>query len=190
MNEYITVDNIFRYKNQNLKIGVLGGSFDPAHYGHIHIATKASESLRLDEIWFSISPQNPTKPKHKYEYDERKKMLSDLISKFTSFKILEVESNLGINITSKLFSYLNQELPQIKFYFIMGLDIAAKLESWEGFEKLINLVELVIFSRGGYIVDEEIAKLLNKYPNIKYIQVDEVEISSTQIRNKEQDNDK
>ncbi len=186
MNNFITLNNLNQYQNQSLKIGILGGSFDPPHLGHLHLARSAFARLNLDEIWFSLSPQNPTKPAHKYPYKSRRAMLNRLLQSDSKFKVLEIELELGLNTTSKLFEYLNTRLKNIRFYFLMGLDLVTQIEKWEGFEELEAMVELVFFSRGGYKHTNKIHDLLVRYQNIKFIKIDEINISSTQIKSAEQ----
>ena len=81
MNNIVTFSRLKLYKNQNIKVGILGGSFDPAHFGHIYIASKALELLNLDEVWFAIAAQNPWKPLHKYSVEDRILKLKSLILK-------------------------------------------------------------------------------------------------------------
>ncbi|MDX1917371.1 MAG: nicotinate (nicotinamide) nucleotide adenylyltransferase [Rickettsiaceae bacterium] len=187
MTKIISINNLNLYQKQSFKIGILGGSFDPPHFGHIHIAKMALEHLDLDEIWFSISPQNITKPKHRYNYSERKKQVLSQIEKYNKFKILELEYELGIIYTSDLFEFLTQRLRDTKFYFIMGADLVTQIESWSYFEKLCSLTTLVFFSRGGYKANiSKLESLMKKYINIKYIETDEVNVSSTQIKEQQE----
>ncbi|NDB84418.1 MAG: nicotinic acid mononucleotide adenylyltransferase [Alphaproteobacteria bacterium] len=190
MNKIITINTLDRYKKQTqkqgLKIGILGGSFDPPHEGHLHIASNALTKLLLDEVWFSIATQNILKPLHKYNYEERESKLLSLTQKYDKYKIVEIEKELGIIYTADLFEFLTKTLPEIKFYFIMGADLIEQIQSWTLFDKLYNLVELVFFSRGGYKAEQAFKMLSSEYKAIKFIEIDEMSISSSAIRKQEE----
>lgn len=188
LNNILNLDTLNSYRNQSLKIGILGGSFDPAHKGHIHIATNAINKLSLDEIWFALSPQNPMKPAHKYSYVARLKKLGEIISVDERFKILTIEKDLAINLTADLFSYLKESLPKNEFVFIVGSDLVSQLEKWEKFDQLLDLTNIVVMARGGYSDGVENSSLLTNYgknAKIMYVKIDELEISSTEIRKNE-----
>ncbi len=174
------------HKNQNIKVGILGGSFDPAHFGHIYIASKALELLNLDEVWFTVAAQNPWKPLHKYSVEDRILKLNNLICDNNKFKILDIEKELHIKYTADLFEILRDEAPIIDFIFIAGADIAINIDKWEKFNSLIKLTDIAIFSRGGYNEINSDTAIFKKYNNkIKFFEIDEVEISSTKIRQEE-----
>ena len=187
MDNIITLDKLKNYKNQSLKIGILGGSFDPCHIGHFHIAKAALEKLGLDEVWFALSPQNPLKPPHLFSYNKRIEMLQILIEQESKFKILVIENELKTKFTADLFEYLTKELSDLEFSFIIGADLVHKIIEWEKFDRLIELTNIVIFSRSGYSMDVLNSKLYLTYSKINkvsFIEIDEIDISSTQIRKK------
>lgn len=193
-NFIIDVNKLKLYKNQKLKIGILGGSFDPVHIGHIHIAKNALKKLALDELWFSLSPQNPLKPPPSHNYNERFELLQNLIEKENintgiknKFKILTVEREENIYFTGDLFGYLHESLPNIEFWFIIGADIAPKIHEWEKFDELIKYANIAIFSRAGYSHLIEDSEIMQKFASkkVKFFPIKEIHISSTQIRKNE-----
>lgn len=188
MGNIIELTNLNLYKNKNLTIGLLGGSFDPPHNGHLHIASQALEKLAVDEVWLAIGKQNPTKSPHKYSYNERVNMTSALIKNDSNLKALSIENELDIIYTIDLLNYLNVALPNIKFYFIIGADLAASIHTWDGIDRILQLANLVIFSRAGYtsqVADSEIIKKYSKSGKVTFIPISEINISSTAIRNSE-----
>jgi nicotinate-nucleotide adenylyltransferase len=188
MDKVINLTNLKYYKNQNIKVGILGGSYDPAHIGHIHIASIAARELGFDEVWFAVAEQNPWKPPHKYSYEERVEKLSKLIVNDKNFKILTIESELKTQYTADLFENLAAHLPNVKFTFIAGSDIAKGIDKWEKFNDLIKLTNIAIFSRGGYSEINKDSDIFKKYNSrIKFFKIEEIQISSTQIRDKEND---
>jgi nicotinate-nucleotide adenylyltransferase len=188
MNKIIDNKLLDLYQKQKLKIGILGGSFDPPHIGHLHIALKALETLGLNELWLALSPQNPLKPPPFHSYEDRICKLEHLIKDYHEIKILTVEKDIGINLTSDLFDYLIKKIPNSNFCFIIGADIAPKIHEWEKFEDLIKLTNIVIFSRARYshlVQNSDIMKKFSTVRKVKYIPIEEVDMSSTELRNKE-----
>lgn len=192
MNNIISLSNLNLYKNQKIKVAILGGSFDPAHIGHIHIAKSALNKCGFDEVWFSLSEKNPLKPPYKYSLEERVSKLQNIIDD-NRFKILIIESEMKTNFTADLFSYLSINLPIIDFSFIGGADLLLQFDKWEKFEELISMTDIVIFSRSGYSEKalEELSKKSQEYgKKVKFIEIDEINISSTEIRKQEKLDDK
>ena len=188
MNKIIDNKLLDLYTKQKLKIGILGGSFDPPHIGHLHIALRALEILKLDELWLALSPQNPLKPAAMHSYESRSLKLEKLTENYKQIKILTAEKDIGTNLTSDLFEYLIKKIPNSEFCFIIGADIAPKIHEWEKFDELIKLTNIVIFSRAKYSHLVENSYLIKNFSKIgkgKYIPIDEVDISSTELRQKE-----
>lgn len=186
MKKIISVNNLNLYKNQRLKIGFLGGSFDPPHQGHLHIALNALEELKLDEVWLSVAKQNPFKENHKYSFNERLRLTEKLIEGHANLKVLSIEDELNILYTIEIIEHLTKKLSNIEFYFIIGADLAKSIHTWGGYEKIIDLAKLVIFSRSGYSQEVESSQIIQEYQNsgkVSFIQIDEIDISSTKIRN-------
>lgn len=87
------------------KIGLLGGSFDPPHRGHLFISNEAKKVLHLDEIWWLVTPQNPLKISKPATYEERLQNCKQITKNFP-IKILEVEKKLNLNILIKQLNFL------------------------------------------------------------------------------------
>ncbi len=181
----ISLNNLKSYEKQKLKIGILGGSFDPPHEGHIHISVNAIEKLNLNEVWWSVAVQNPLKPSHMYSFNERVEKSSELTKSSKYIKILTIENELNIILTVDLFSYLTKNLPEIELYFLIGADIVTHIHEWEGFDEIIKMAKIIIFSRPKYSELVKDSAIMKKYASsgiVSFVEIDGFDISSTQIR--------
>ncbi len=181
----ISLEKLESYKNKKLKIGIFGGSFDPPHNGHLNLAQNALEKLSLDEVWFDLANQNPTKPTHHHNFEERSHMVQNMIASFNKMKLLIIEKELEIILTIDLISYLKKLLPKIEFYFLIGADLASSIHKWEGIDKIIDSLKLVIFSRSNYsheVKNSYIYKKYNPTGKVEFIEIEEIDVSSTEIR--------
>ncbi len=135
-------------------IGLLGGSFNPAHLGHAHIADVAATTLELDEIWWLVSPQNP----HKSARDmapltERMESAVRMAHQCRHRKRMVVsalEQVLDTHYTADLLQILNKTCPRQKFYFLMGADNFAQIHQWQHANRLPRHASLIVIRRPNY----------------------------------------
>ena len=181
-------------------VGLLGGSFDPPHKGHIFISLEAKKLLKLNEVWWIITPQNPLKISKPATYKQRLKNCKK-ITMGKSIKIKEIEKKIGSKYTYQTLSYLQNHYKNIKFFWLMGADNLIHFHKWQRWQKIFKEISIVVFKRHGYnnnalksiarnkFINSEIKyNNINKYyfetlPSWTYIQNREVKISSTAIRN-------
>jgi len=134
-----------------LKIGLLGGSFNPAHDGHIHISLQAHRQLGLDQIWWLVSPQNPLKsPKDMADLNKR---LADARAKAAPYRLLKViapEVNLPSNFTYNTIKHLKKTMPSARLIWIMGADNTAQLPQWRRYRDLLSLLPIAVIDRPSY----------------------------------------
>ena len=136
-----------------MKIGLLGGSFDPIHNTHLSIAIKAKEELSLDQIWFIPTGNNPWKDQFHSTKEQRLYMLSLAMQKDDSFHINRIEIDTDgtqKNFTIDTIEELKKQSPHDQFYFIMGMDQAQSFAKWKDAKLISKLVQLVCFDREGY----------------------------------------
>ena len=158
-------------------IGVLGGSFDPPHIGHIELANFAKEYV--DEVWVIPCGYRSDKPQMT-RYDIR---LSMCLAAFSGFRVDDIEKESSMIPTFTLIKSLENLYQEYKFYFIIGKDLLFGLSSWDFSEKLVNEVNFLVFNRPGYQINEEIAaKYLSKSNFVLTNNELNVNISSTEIR--------
>ncbi|WP_216828994.1 nicotinate-nucleotide adenylyltransferase [Alkalihalobacterium elongatum] len=160
------------------KIGILGGTFDPPHIGHLLIAQEVLEQCKLDEIWFM--PANI--PPHKKTNDvssinDRIEMVTKAIEGKEQFILstVELERN-GPSYTVDTLKELKTKLPDVEFYFIIGGDMIEQLHTWERIDELFEYVTFVGLQRPGY------SQPTMYEDKMKLLTIPQVDISSTDIR--------
>lgn len=160
------------------KIGILGGTFDPPHLGHLIIANEVLDHLDLDEVKFMPNQEPPHKTRHTgTNAVQRLKMLELAIEGHPKFSLETIElERQGRSFTYDTINDLKQIHPGVDFYFIIGGDMVEYLPNWYRIDELINLVQFVGTNRPHF-------RLETTYP-IQYVQVPQVDISSTLIRNR------
>ena len=181
-------------------IGLLGGSFDPPHKGHLYISLEAKKILKLDEVWWLVTPQNPLKINEPASYKDRVKNCK-LIAKNHPVKIKEIEKKINSRYSYETIEYLNGHYKNIKFFWLMGADNLINFHKWQNAKKIFNEIPIVVFRRYGYnekalksyisnfyknfkLINKKIdAKNFDKLPAWTIIQNKEIKISSTEIRN-------
>lgn len=171
------------------KIGLLGGTFDPIHNGHLIIAEYLYDELGLDEIWFIPTKRHALKEKKGISSMEvRWAMLKLAISPNHKFKYLDIElTRPGVSYTIDTIELLLNNYKRLnpKFYFFIGMDNVNELPRWKNPEKISEKCQLVAFGRPGFRPSEEVENLL---PQIQFIPVPLLEISSTIIRKRVEEN--
>lgn len=176
-----------------MKIGILGGTFDPIHIGHLISAEYAREFLELDKVLFMPSGLHPFKVNDTItSSDMRVEMTSLAIAENPYFDISLIGVNRNdTNYTIDDIMDLKEENPNDEIYFIIGSDIIDEIEKWKDFYKLARLCKFVLFDRWGRDeerIDEKIKELELLYKlDIVKIKSPVIEISSTAIRNRKRE---
>lgn len=168
-----------------MKIGIMGGTFDPVHLGHLLVAEQARERMMLDEIWFMPSNIPPHKdqqpiadPMHRLE------MVRLAIADQPSFKLCELEFELGgTSYSVNTATILKERFPQHQFHWIIGADMVQYLPKWFKIREMVELVSFIGLDRPGY------ENSTNELPDwlahsLTMIQMVQVDISSTEVRNR------
>ena len=160
MTKYVSKDLKVNFKNRipvcysysrKRKIGILGGSFNPAHVGHIHISYTALINLGLDEIWWLVAPQNRLKSSLDMEnFDKRLSYARLLIKSISYIKVLDIEQKNQLYASYKTVSFLNQRTRKVKFIWLMGSDILDNFDKWLYPNIIAQNVHIAVISRPGY----------------------------------------
>jgi nicotinate-nucleotide adenylyltransferase len=151
-----------------IRIGVIGGTFDPPHIGHLVIAQEAMAYLNLDQVLFAPTHQPPHKLDQRITpIEQRLEMVRLAIAWHARFGLSRVDVDRdGPTYTVDTMRLLHQQWgPGADFYFIMGMDSLAGILSWRQPEELIRLCRLAVFDRPGYSVD--ILELERKLPGLR-----------------------
>ena len=132
------------------RIGLLGGSFNPAHIGHLHISRQAIERLGLDQVWWLVTPQNPLKPeKGMSPFADRLKN-SRAIARGRKFWVTGIERELGTQYTADTVRALKTRFPKYRFVWIMGADNLIDVSSWKDWTAIFEAVPVAVFARPAY----------------------------------------
>ncbi len=157
------------------RIGILGGTFDPPHIGHLIIAQEVRESLNLDEIWFIPSSEPPHKQSASASAIDRLTMVEKAISDEPLFLLNTIEiERKGKSYTYDTIIQLIKMNPGMEFFFIIGADMVEYLPKWYKIDELCQLVTFVGVNRPGFTLD-------TPYP-IVMVDVPFIEISSSMLR--------
>ena len=165
------------------KIGILGGSFDPAHKGHLAISKEAVKRLKLKKIIWAITKKNPFKNPSNKNLSERIRYCKKIIGKVNYIQVKFYENIIKSNKTINLINFfLKNKKNQI--YFLMGADNLINFHKWHEWEKISKKCKIVVFDRQGYkkkSLNSASFKRLNK-KNLEFIEFKKVNISSSQLR--------
>lgn len=189
-----------------MRVGLLGGSFNPPHVGHLHISKMALKSLHLDAVWWIVTPQNPLKSnKETLPFDERVRLCHDLID-HPKILVTSIEQELGSTYTYKTVKGLRKYFPATEFCWITGMDNAHSLHKWQHWQELLRDICMVhitrfppvklikqcptrMLSRQTHIVLDTGGRVpLDSHTTYWLLQKKMVNISSTEIRKKIQSN--
>lgn len=150
---------------RGLKIGLLGGSFDPAHSGHAHVAETALRRLGLDCVWWLVSPQNPLKATS-----------SPLQARLNSARtqacgpdmiVTDIETKMGTSYTIDTLKALKKRNPGARFVWLMGADNLAGFEHWRGWEEIATLVPICVVSRPSAGPRARLGRLAKRFPGAR-----------------------
>jgi nicotinate-nucleotide adenylyltransferase len=132
------------------RIGLLGGSFNPAHPGHRHISLVALERLRLDAVWWLVSPQNPLKPVAGMAPYAERLAAARRMARHPRIKVSELESRLGTRYTADTVRALKARFPGVTFVWLMGADNLAQIVAWQNWQQIFTELSIAIFDRPSY----------------------------------------
>lgn len=134
------------------RIGLLGGSFNPAHAGHLHISRMALCHLGLDEVWWLVSPQNPLKPAEGMGTLEGRLARARAVAARARgrIRVSPIETAFGTQHTVDTIRALKPRFPGRKFVWLMGADNLIQLPKWKGWQALFGLVPIAVFPRPSY----------------------------------------
>ncbi len=130
-----------------MKIGLFGGSFDPAHEGHAHVAETALKRLGLDQVWWLVSPQNPLKPKSS-PFEKRLQSARGW-AHGRKMVVTDIERRLDCAFTYQTLRALKRRYPGVAFTLVMGADNLTHFRKWRNWREVAASVPVVIISRPG-----------------------------------------
>ncbi|PLY03902.1 MAG: nicotinate (nicotinamide) nucleotide adenylyltransferase [Desulfuromonas sp.] len=135
-----------------MRIGLLGGTFNPIHYGHLHIAEEVMASCALDQVWFVPAYRPPHKAlAGEVSYVDRLAMVRLAIAGDERFQVCTIEGERGgTSYSVETLEQLHERHPQYEFFFIMGLDSFQEIGLWREYPRLFDLANIVVTARPGF----------------------------------------
>ena len=165
------------------KIGILGGSFDPAHEGHLAISKEALKRFKLKKIIWAITKKNPLKKKTSKSLSIRIKKCKEILKRINLIEVKFYEKKIKSNKTINLLNHLTRNKKN-EIYFLMGADNLINFHKWHKWKVILQKCKIVVFDRHGYkkkSFNSIAFKRLNT-KNLEFIEFDKVNISSSQLR--------
>jgi nicotinate-nucleotide adenylyltransferase len=189
----------FPYAAPGQVIGLLGGSFDPAHAGHAHITREALKRFGLDRVWWMVSPGNPLKAQGPAPLEQRIARARDVMQ-HPRVQITDIEAHLGTRYTAQTLAALRRSYPRVRFVWLMGADNLAQLHLWQDWQQIVETVPIGVLARPGQRISARMSKAAALYEGYRiaggqshllgrsdppawcFVNVPMVNISSTAIR--------
>ena len=172
------------FKKNHKKIGILGGTFDPAHKGHLEISKQAKKKYKLNYVIWAITKKNPFKKKSKTKLITRIKFAKKIIGFDKFIKIRFYENIIRSNKTINLISHIKRKNNTLDLYFIMGSDNLINFHRWHKWKSISQKCNILVFDRQGYkakSLKSITFKRLNQ-KSLDFIKFKKVNISSSQLR--------
>jgi nicotinate-nucleotide adenylyltransferase len=133
-----------------MRIGLLGGSFNPAHEGHRHISLLALKRLRLHEVWWLVSPQNPLKTRAEMASLAARLAAAERVTGDSRIRVTDIERWLGTEYTCDTLAAMTIRFPRSRFVWIMGADNLIQINRWKLWQEIFRTVPVAVFSRPPY----------------------------------------
>ena len=143
-------------------VGLLGGSFDPPHQGHVHITKAALTRFGLDRVWWLVSPGNPLKEYGPAPLAERM-AAARAIMRHPRVAITDIEARIGIRYTAETLDWLTTHRPGIRFVWLMGADNLAQFHRWQHWRHIMDTVPLGVLARPGEQLAAQLSKAAQVY---------------------------
>jgi nicotinate-nucleotide adenylyltransferase len=166
------------------KIGILGGSFDPAHKGHLAISKEAKKRFKLKKIIWAITKKNPFKKKSSKSLLIRIQKCKEIIKRLSFIEVRFYEDQIKSNKTINLINYFTKNKKN-EIYFLMGADNLINFHKWHKWKMISQKCNIIVFDRFGYkkkSLNSTTYKRLNE-KNVTFVEFNKVNISSSQLRN-------
>ncbi len=175
------LENKFKIKKD--KIGILGGTFDPAHKGHLVISKEAIKKFKLKSVIWAITNQNPFKKKSFNDLKKRIIFCKKMIGKNKSIKVKYYEDIIRSNKTFNLINYLNKNNKN-ELFFLMGADNLINFHKWYKWRDILKKTKIIVFDRYGYKKKSLNSKTYKHTGDkrVTFVEFNKVNISSSQLR--------
>lgn len=135
---------------QHLRVGLLGGSFNPAHAAHREISLTALHRLELDQIWWLVSPQNPLKSRNGMAPLDRRVVQAQAVADHPAIHVTDLEQRLDTRYTVDTLDRLRLHYPNMQFVWLMGADNLAQFHRWHAWQDIAHTMPIAVLDRPGF----------------------------------------
>ncbi len=149
------------------KVGLLGGSFNPAHEGHRDISLAALSYLGLDEVWWLVAPQNPLKSAAGMAPFADRLAEARRIARHPRIVVTDIEARLGTRYTADTLRRLQQQFRDHRFVWLMGADNLAQIADWKDWQQIFHLLPIAVFDRPAYTYQALAAKAARRFASFR-----------------------
>lgn len=167
-------------------IGLLGGSFDPPHKGHLEISQIALKKLKLKKVFWVVTKKNPLKNKPHFPLKKRILLCKNITKKYSKIEIKYIDDRINSSRFIDVIKFFRKRFSSQGFYLIIGADCLLTFHKWRSWKKIIKLCKLLVFSRKGFDLKSKKSIMVRYlYKNkVKFAKNKMINISSSDIRNK------
>lgn len=180
-----------------MRVGLFGGTFNPAHEGHAHVADVARKRLGLDKVWWLVTPQNPLKSPRGARPLAARMLSAAAMAQGPAMLVSDLETRWGLSFTAQTIAALQKRYPGVHFFWIMGADNALGFHRWRDWQKILRDVPCLIVARPGAGARARLSKAMRGFaranttpralrtrraPAIAFAQAPLVPASSTALR--------
>ena len=172
-----------KQENKN-KIGILGGTFDPAHKGHLSISKEAKKRYGIDNIIWAVTKKNPFKDKSSLSLYKRLSFAKKFTQLYPFIKVKYFEDKIQSNRTVDLIKYIKKNNKNTDIYFIMGADSLINFHKWKNSDLISSICNILVFDRDRYKAKSLSSRSFRKYSkkSLKFVKFNKVNISSSKLR--------
>ena len=189
----------YPYLAPGMTVGLLGGSFDPPHEGHVQISRAALKRFGLDQLWWLVTPGNPLKENPPASMARRVQAAREIMD-HPKVRISDIEARLGTRYTAQTLRALRKSYPRVRFVWLMGADNLAHFHRWKDWREILDSVPVGVLARPGERISARLspaARIYSRYripaaqsqrlaraetPAWCFLNVPRIDASSTEIR--------
>jgi len=150
-----------------MRVGLFGGSFNPAHAGHLHVALTALNKLALDRVWFLVSPQNPLKDPAETDRYWRRAASVWALGDHPRLVVSDVERRLRATYSVETVRALTRRWPEVRFVWLMGSDNLAGFHRWRGWETIMRTLPVAVIARRGTALRARLSRAARRFESAR-----------------------
>jgi nicotinate-nucleotide adenylyltransferase len=150
-----------------MRVGLFGGSFNPAHDGHAHVAETALSRLQLDKVIWLVSPQNPLKSHHEMASLAARMASARIMAKGPAMQVSDFESRAGTAWTVDTLRALKARHPGVHFVWLMGSDNLASFHRWRGWTDIMRMMPVAVVARPGSMLESRAAPAARRFASYR-----------------------